>query len=65
VALLAASVRREANLLAYNDVFLLIAALAALHAAWVFGRAVWLEYFAEPAPALAPVPTGLAPPDTD
>jgi hypothetical protein len=52
-------------LLAYNDVFLLIAALAALHAAWVFGRAVWLEYFAEPAPALAPVPTGLAPPDTD
>jgi MFS family permease len=65
VALLAASVRREANLLAYNDVFLLIAALAACHAAWVFGRAVWLEYFAEPAPAPAPVPTGLAPPDTD
>jgi hypothetical protein len=65
VALLAASVRREANLLAYNDVFLLIAALAALHATWVFGRAVWLEYFAEPTPALAPAPTGLAPPDTD
>jgi hypothetical protein len=64
VALLAANVRSEANLLAYNDVFLLIAAVAALHAAWVFTRAAWLEYFAEPAPAPAP-PTGPAPLPTD
>jgi MFS family permease len=63
VARLAASVRSEANLLAYNDVFLLIAAIAALHAAWVFGRAAWLEYYAEPEPA--PVPTGPATLPTD
>jgi hypothetical protein len=67
VALLATQVRSEANLLAYNDVFLLIAGLAALHASWVFGRAAWLEYFAEPepAPAPAPAPLELASPDTD
>jgi MFS family permease len=65
LSLLAASVNREANLLAYNDVFLLIAALAALHASWVFGRAVWLEYFAEPAPAPAPVPPETTSPHTD
>jgi MFS family permease len=63
VAMLAASVRSQANLLAYNDVFLLIAAVAALHAAWVFGRAAWLEYFAEPAPA--PVQSGQAVLPTD
>jgi MFS family permease len=47
---------REANLLAYNDVFLVIAVMATLHAVWVFGHAVWLNYFAAPvaAPAAAP-----------
>jgi MFS family permease len=55
---LASSTAREANILAYNDVFLLIAIIAALHAAWVFGRAAWLTYVAPPAmtPAPAPVP---------
>jgi hypothetical protein len=53
---LAAVSTREATLLAYNDVFLVIALLATLHAAWVFGRAIWLNYFAgPPAPAPAPV----------
>jgi hypothetical protein len=45
---------REATLLAYNDVFLVIAVLATVQAAWVFGLAVWLKYFATPARAPAP-----------
>jgi hypothetical protein len=48
---------REATLLAYNDVFYVIAVLASVHAAWVFGRAIWLNYFVPPAPApAAPAP---------
>jgi hypothetical protein len=53
---LAATATREANILAYNDVFLLIAAIALLHAAWVFGRALWLTYYAPPPAAAAPPP---------
>jgi MFS family permease len=41
---------REANILAYNDVFLAIAVLATLLAAWIFGRALWLKYVAPPPP---------------
>jgi MFS family permease len=56
LAALSATTAREANILAYNDVFLLIATIAMLHAAWVFGRGAWLTYCAEPtAPAAAPV----------
>jgi MFS family permease len=56
LAALSATTAREANILAYNDVFLLIAMIAMLHAAWVFGRGAWLTYCAEPpAPAAAPV----------
>jgi MFS family permease len=55
LASLAATASREANILAYNDVFLLIALIAALHALWVFGRGAWLTFFAQPeAPAPAP-----------
>jgi MFS family permease len=53
---LASSATREANILSYNDVFILIAVIASLHAAWVFGRAVWLTYYAPPAPAPAAAP---------
>jgi hypothetical protein len=54
---LASTAAREANILAYNDVFILIAVVAMLHAAWVFGRALWLRYYATPAaPAPAPQP---------
>jgi hypothetical protein len=53
---------REANLLAYNDVFLVIAVMATLHAAVVFGRAVWLDYFAEPVAAAVPAPPAPARP---
>jgi MFS family permease len=52
---------REANILAYNDVFLMIAVLASLLALWIFGRALWLTYVAPPQPAAAPAPA--APPD--
>jgi MFS family permease len=54
IAALAANQTREANILAYNDVFLLIAVIAALAALWIFGRALWLKYVAPPAPAAAP-----------
>jgi MFS family permease len=57
LATLSAVQTREATLLAYNDVFYVIAVLASVHAAWVFGRAIWLNYFVPPAPApAAPAP---------
>lgn len=56
LAALSATTAREANILAYNDVFLLIAVIAALHAAWVFGRALWLKYYAPPTATPAPPP---------
>jgi MFS family permease len=62
---LAASATREANILAYNDVFLLIAAIALLHAAWVFGRGAWLIYFAPPAPPPAATQAPPAEPETE
>lgn len=58
---LAASATREANILAYNDVFLVLAILAALSACWIFLHAVWLHYY--PAPQPAPAPAAPAPPD--
>ncbi|GAB3423436.1 MFS transporter [Massilia agilis] len=58
---LAASATREANVLAYDDVFLLIALIASLHALWVFGRGAWLSYVAPPAPAAAPAAPGAKP----
>lgn len=53
---LSAAQTREANILAYNDVFLLIAIIAVLSALWIFGRALWLTYVAPAAPAGAPPP---------
>ena len=63
-ALLAQSASREANILAFNDVFLAIAILAAVLAAWIFGRALWLKYVAPPAPAPAPPPAAVVARDT-
>jgi hypothetical protein len=59
ISVLGQTATREANILAYNDVFLAIAVLATLLAAWIFGRALWLQVRgARPAPAPAPaVPT--------
>jgi len=58
---LAATATREANILAYNDVFLVLAILAALSACWIFLHAVWLHCY--PAPQPAPAPAAPAPPD--
>jgi MFS family permease len=55
LASLAASATREANILAYNDVFLMIALIAAVSATWIFLHAVWMHYN-PPAPAPAPAP---------
>jgi MFS family permease len=51
VAALSQTATREANILAFNDVFLLISIIAALLALWIFGRALWLMYVAPPASA--------------
>jgi MFS family permease len=57
IALLTQTQTREANILAYNDVFLAIAVLAILLAAWIFGRALWIDYVApKPAPAAPAAP---------
>ena len=57
LASLAASATREANILAYNDVFLMIALIAAVSATWIFLHAVWMHYnLPATAPATAPTP---------
>ncbi|MEW7849404.1 MFS transporter [Massilia aurea] len=58
LASLSASATREANILAYNDVFLVIVVIASASAAWIFLHAVWLHY--HPAPA-APAPASPMP----
>jgi len=60
ISVLTQTAAREANILAYNDVFLLISILATLLALWIFGRSLWLKYVAPPPAPPAPVP---APPD--
>jgi MFS family permease len=60
ISVLTQTAAREANILAYNDVFLLISIIATLLAAWIFGRSLWLKYVAPPPPAPVPAP---APPD--
>ncbi len=63
-ASLAASATREANILAYNDVFLVLSAIAAASALWIFLHAFWLQYFAAPKPApAAPAPGAPPPPE--
>ena len=63
ISVLTQTAAREANILAYNDVFLVISIIATLLAAWIFGRALWLKYVAPPAPAAAPPSALPAPPD--
>jgi MFS family permease len=57
--LLSQAATREANILAYNDVFLMIALIAVLLALWIFGRSLWITYVA-PLPA-APAPAPVQP----
>jgi MFS family permease len=71
ISVLSQTATREANILAYNDVFLAIAVMAAVLALWIFGRALWLKYVATLPAAAGPPPgptaldTGPAEPPTD
>lgn len=57
---LAAAATREANTLAYNDVFMLIALIAILTAVWITSRATWLWITTEPVAPFTPT-TSAAP----
>jgi hypothetical protein len=61
---LAAAATREANILAYNDVFMLIAVIAVLTMIWISIRALWLMSTTQPsaAPAPSPQPSGATSP---
>ncbi|KAA5842788.1 MFS transporter [Pseudomonas chlororaphis] len=60
---LASAATREANVLAYNDVFMLIAVIAVLTMIWIFIRSLWLMSTTKAvAPATAtPAPTPVQP----
>jgi MFS family permease len=59
---LAAAATREANVLAYNDVFMMIALIAVLTLIWIFLRSLWLKMTTEKiAPAPAPTTTSSDP----
>ena len=64
ISVLTQTAAREANILAYNDVFLLISILATLLALWIFGRSLWLKYVAPPPVPPAPVPAPPGPTDS-
>ncbi|WP_439870079.1 MFS transporter [Pseudomonas syringae] len=51
---MATAATREANVLAYNDVFMLIALIAVLTMIWISARVLWLKMTTQPL-ALAPV----------
>ncbi|WP_296262473.1 MULTISPECIES: MFS transporter [unclassified Pseudomonas] len=51
---LATAATREANTLAYNDVFMVIALIAILTAIWTAGRATWLWVTTEPVAPFTP-----------
>jgi MFS family permease len=57
VSALGAAASREANVLAYNDVFMLIGVIAVLTAAWIFFHALWLHFHPAPAPAAVAPPS--------
>jgi MFS family permease len=57
VSVLSQTATREANILAYNDVFLMIAIIATLLALWIFGRALWIGHAAR-RQAAAPAAAG-------
>jgi hypothetical protein len=55
LAALGTTATREANVLAYNDVFLLICLIAVVTAAWIFLHAAWQHFFtAAPEVVVAP-----------
>ena len=54
---LATAATREANTLAYNDVFMLIALIAILTMFWITSRATWLWITTEPVAPFTPSPS--------
>ncbi|SEC10778.1 Major Facilitator Superfamily protein [Pseudomonas saponiphila] len=58
---LAAAATREANVLAYNDVFMLIAVIAVLTMLWIFIRSLWLMSTTRAVAPTAPVQQSGAP----
>ncbi|KMY03293.1 MFS transporter [Pseudomonas syringae KCTC 12500] len=57
---MATAATREANVLAYNDVFMLIALIAVLTMIWISARVLWLKMTTQPL-ALAPVSPAASP----
>ncbi|ODJ91332.1 MFS transporter [Pseudomonas viridiflava] len=57
---MATAATREANVLAYNDVFMLIALIAVLTMIWISFRVIWLKMTTQPQ-ALAPVASAAPP----
>ncbi|WP_440058815.1 MFS transporter [Pseudomonas fragariae (ex Marin et al. 2024)] len=57
---MATAATREANVLAYNDVFMLIALIAVLTMIWISARVLWLKMTTQPL-ALAPVAPAVSP----
>ncbi|MDU8512712.1 MFS transporter [Pseudomonas syringae pv. actinidiae] len=57
---MATAATREANVLAYNDVFMLIALIAVLTMIWISLRVLWLKMTTQPQ-ALAPVAPAASP----
>ena len=58
---LASAATREANVLAYNDVFMLIAVIAVLTMLWIFIRSLWLMSTTRAVAPAAPVQQSGAP----
>ncbi|EJL07431.1 MFS transporter [Pseudomonas chlororaphis] len=58
---LASAATREANVLAYNDVFMLIAVIAVLTMIWIFIRSLWLMSTTKAVAPATPAPTPVQP----
>ncbi|OCR24886.1 MFS transporter [Pseudomonas syringae] len=53
---IATAATREANVLAYNDVFMLIAVIAVLTMIWISIRGIWLKMTTQPITPASPTP---------
>jgi MFS family permease len=64
---IASSATREANILAYNDVFMLIALVAVLTMIWISARTLWLKMTTQPVAVAAakPAPAAVQPPSNN
>ncbi len=62
---IASSATREANILAYNDVFMLIALVAVLTMIWISARTLWLKMTTQPVAVAIATPAAVQPPSTN